>query len=77
MPVRELTYAPAAVPSLVQVPPIAGLIVGPKQTPSTVSVAPPFEVTLPPPVAVVEVMLVIVVVVTVGKANVVNVKELL
>ncbi len=59
-----------------QVPPRAGLSVTPKQTPSAVSVAPPFEVTLPPPVAVVEVMLVIVVVVTVGKANVVNVKEL-
>jgi hypothetical protein len=61
------------VPSLVQVPPIAGLSVRPKQTPSAVSVVPPLEVTLPPPVAVVEVMPVIVVVVTVGKANVVNV----
>ena len=64
------------VPSLVQVPPRAGLSVKPKQTPSAVSVAPPFEVTLPPPVAVVEVMVAIAAVVTVGTVNVVKVKEL-
>ncbi len=73
----ELVYG-VTVPSLVHEPEDeVGLGEVLQQTPSAVTGEPPLDVTLPPPVAVVEAILVIVVVVTVGKAaEVVNVKEL-
>ena len=64
------------VPLLVQVPPVVGLAVMLQQTPSAVTDAPPFEVTVPPLVAVVEVIALAAVVLTVGIAKVVNVRSL-
>jgi hypothetical protein len=67
------------VPSLVHGPEdVVGVVeVLLQQTPSAVMGEPPLDVTLPPPVAVVEVIFEMLVVVTVGKAaNVVNVTSL-
>ncbi len=67
-----------AVPSLVHEPEeVAGLGEMLQQTPSAVTGEPPLDVTLPPLLAVVDVIFEITVVVTVGEAaEVVNVKEL-
>ena len=78
-PLKELVNWPVTVPSLVHWPE-AG-VGAPKvllqQIPSAVIVEPPLDVTLPPPMAVVDVTFELPVVVTVGKAaNVVNVTEL-
>ncbi len=66
------------VPSLVYEPEeVVGLGEVLQQTPSAVTGDPPLDVTLPPPLAVIDVIFEIAVVVTVGKAaEVVNVKEL-
>ena len=65
-PVRELLNTPVPVPSLVQVPPTSGFADVLQQTPLAVTGVPPSEVTVPPPVAVVEVTLEMVAVVTLG-----------
>ena len=71
-----LTNTPVPVPSLVHVPPTAGLAVVAQHTPRAETATPPSAVTLPPLVAVVAVMALAAVVVTVGRpANVVNVRS--
>jgi hypothetical protein len=71
--VRLLVNAPVPVPSVVLLSAVVGLAEVLQQTPLTVTLAPPPEVTFPPPDAVVEVMDVIVAVVTVGVVKVVKV----
>ena len=66
-PVRLLVNAPVPEPFVVLVLAVVGLEVVFQQTPRAVTVALPSEVTLPPPVAVVWVILVIELVVTVGR----------
>ncbi len=61
-----LAKVPSPVPSVVSVSAMVGLIVVLQQIPRAVTAAPPLEVTLPPPVAVAEVIPVIAVVVTEG-----------
>ena len=67
-----LINTPFPVPSLVQSPPKTGFGDVLQQTPLAVIGLPPSEVMLPPPVAVVEVMSEIAVVVTVGRGAVVE-----
>ncbi len=62
----ELVNVPVPVPSLVQLPPTAGLADVLQQTPLTVTGAPPSEVMVPPLVAVVVVISVTVEVDTTG-----------
>jgi hypothetical protein len=71
-PVIELVNAPVPEPSVVWLSATVGLAEVLQQTPRAVTVAPPSEVTLPPPDAVVEVIEVIVAVVTVGVVKVVK-----
>jgi hypothetical protein len=68
-PVMELVNVPIPVPSLVQVPPTAGLVDVLQQTPLAVTSAPPSDVMLPPPVADVLVILEMAVVTTVGRIS--------
>jgi hypothetical protein len=70
--VIELVNEPVPLPSVVLLSAVVGLAEVLQQTPLTVTVAPPSEVTLPPPDAVVEVMEEIVAVVTVGVVRVVK-----
>jgi hypothetical protein len=65
-PVMELVYVPVPVPSVVQLLLVAGLDDVAQHTPLAVTIAPPSEVTFPPPEAVTDVMFVTEVVVTVG-----------
>ena len=76
-PVRLLTKVPVPLPSVVWLPAVVGFDDVLQHTPLTVTVAPPSEVTLPPLVAVVWVILVAGVVITVASAkfNVVNVNS--
>jgi hypothetical protein len=76
-PVRELVNAPVPVPFVVQVLLVEGLADVLQQMPLAVTVAPPSEVTLPPPDAAVWVIDVMAAVVTVGvvTAGVVKVKS--
>jgi hypothetical protein len=70
--VIELVNVPVPDPSVVWLSATVGLADVLQQTPRAVTDAPPSEVTLPPPDAVVEVIEVIVAVVTVGVVKVVN-----
>jgi hypothetical protein len=70
----ELVNTPVPDPSSVQFPPTTGFGDVSQQTPYAVTGAPPSEVTSPPAVAVVEVILDGCVVVTVGSVEVVVVK---
>ena len=65
-PVILLMKLPVPVPSLVWLPFTVGFCEVLQHTPRAVAEAPPLEVTLPPQIAVVDVMLDIVLVVTVG-----------
>ncbi|MCP4569167.1 MAG: hypothetical protein GY841_16455 [FCB group bacterium] len=65
-PVSELAKLPVPVPSDVVLLAVVGLGEVLKQTPLTVTEAPPFEVTSPPLAAVVDVTLLAAVVVSVG-----------
>jgi len=69
-PVRELVKLPVPVPSVVRLSLIVGEEDVPQHTPFAVTSAPPSDVTLPPPVAVVVAMDVISVVVNVGMLTV-------
>jgi len=64
--------APVPVPSVVLLSEVVGLTEVLQQIPRAVTLAPPLEVTFPPPDAVVEVIDVIVAVVTVGVVRVVK-----
>ena len=64
--------APVPVPLVVLLSAVVGLADVLQQTPRAVTLAPPLEVTFPPPDAVVEVIDVIVAVVTVGVVRVVK-----
>jgi hypothetical protein len=70
--VIELVNEPVPLPSVVLLSAVVGLAEVLQQTPRAVTDAPPSEVTLPPPDAVVEVIEVIVAVVTVGVVRVVK-----
>ena len=65
-PVIELVKFPVPVPSVVWLSAVVGLTEVLQHTPRAITAAPPSEVILPPLAAVVEVMLEIAVVVTVG-----------
>ena len=66
-PVIVLVNGPVPVPSLVRLLAIVGFEVVLQQTPRAVTEAPPLDVTLPPEVAVVAVMLEAIAVDTVGE----------
>ena len=72
----KLVYGPVTVPSFVHgLAGVAEVLL--QQTPSAVIAEPPLDVTMPPPVAVVDVTFEVPVVLTVGKAaDVVTVTEL-
>jgi hypothetical protein len=72
-PVILLVKIPVPVPSVVLLLEVVGLAEVPQQTPLSMTVAPPSEVTFPPLVAVVDVVAVVVPVVTVGGTILVDV----
>jgi hypothetical protein len=73
--VRLLVNAPVPVPLVVLLSAVVGSAEVLQQTPRAVTLAPPSEVTFPPPDAVVEVIDVIVAVVTVGVVKVVKLES--